>query len=65
MEWFIEKFGMAGALVLLVLALAMPLALIWAINTLTGAVILEYTLKNWAAILIVQMVLEYTFKGTK
>ena len=42
-------------LTLLVVAMCWPFAIIWAVNTLAGAMVVHYTFWNWLAVAVIQM----------
>lgn len=42
-------------LTLLVVAMCWPFAIIWAVNTLAGAMVVHYTFWNWLAVVVIQM----------
>ena len=63
-NFLIGTFGSAAVILILLLAILMPFALIWAIEHLTQRELLDYTFKNWLAIQVIQIVLADTFKST-
>ena len=42
-------------LTLIVVAMCWPFAIIWAVNTLAGAIVVHYTFWNWLAVAVIQM----------
>ena len=42
-------------LILLTIGLCWPFAILWAVNTLAGAMVVHYTFWNWLAVAVIQM----------